>query len=246
MNPNPVTKSTVEIKRDILRDMFVPHELAWMYDGILTCPIGKTVECRPYPMGFAIRERFDQAFGADRWREKISGMNDAAVSVIECQYEDGKEWVSHVGVCSNGLDTQSGYDTAFRRAAYAFGIARYLRHHIQVVEVVSDDASPIRKCLKNWPQVPQHLLPHDYQLVARETARKLRDLVEQASKEAAATGEKIDPNEAASRLVVKYGIRPDQKGDVDFSRLTNVECQEAMQRTHDWIKKIVAKRVRVA
>lgn len=229
----------VEVKAGRLRAFFEPDVIAWLQpSGIALAAAykpGQAVTVVPFVAHLAIRDRLDAVLGMPNWSETHENPGDFHRVTLSVRFAPGADWVDRVGV-SDVKDGRDGYEEAFRSAALALGVGRYLLTQVQ--GVVWDG-----KALAT-PRLPDHALPTAFRSCGRERARVVFGLAESATVEARKHGFQGDASAVVSALLREHGAYHEKfPGGAPLWRVENRHADDMTRHLNDWITDIAAGRV---
>lgn len=144
-----------------LQAPFLPDEIEWRVGS--TTRDKKKGLALAYVTNRAIQNRLDDVFGVFGWKNEFAEWKDKSqICGISIWDEDKKEWITkYDGADDSNMDpTKGGLSDAMKRAAYQWGIGRYL-YKLPATWV------PLKQignsyALAETPQLPKWALPEEY------------------------------------------------------------------------------------
>lgn len=150
---------------DKLQSPFLPDEIEWRVGATNGKPkanppvVATKGIALAYVTNRAIQNRLDNVFGAFGWKNEFAEWKGKSqICGISVWDEDKKEWVTkYDGADDSNMDgTKGGLSDAMKRAAYQWGIGRYLYKLPQIWVSLKNG-----KYLAETPQLPPWALPEE-------------------------------------------------------------------------------------
>jgi len=149
-----------EVKKK-LQDFFAPDEIEFRV-GATNKEKNKGLAL-PYVTNRAIQNRLDDVFGPLGWKNEFKEWRDKAqICGISVWDEEKREWVTKWDGADNSdfEATKGGLSDAMKRAAYHWGIGRYLyKFPVQWVKIKPQGKS---FAMSETPKIPDEFLPEAY------------------------------------------------------------------------------------
>jgi hypothetical protein len=145
-----------------LREPFTPEEIEWR--------VGSTTNDKTrglalaYVTNRAIQDRLDDVFGVSNWQNEFKPWKtESQICGISVWDEDKNQWITKWDGADDSQTeaVKGGLSDSMKRAAYQWGIGRYLYKLPQVWVAVEQYGKSVK--LKEIPKLPEWALPKGYQ-----------------------------------------------------------------------------------
>jgi hypothetical protein len=212
--------------REKLKEPFLPEEIEWR--------VGSTTHDKTrglavaYVTNRAIQDRLDDTFGPSGWQNEFRvWKGESQICGISVWDDEKGQWITKWDGADDSQTeaTKGGLSDAMKRAAYQWGIGRYLYKLPSSWVAIEPIGKSFR--LKETPQLPDWALPKGYQKT-QKSGNKQTTTTTTVTKEqpSPATG-KVQP-ETGKDQGAMLGKIPQPQIAAYYARLTKVGCAPKM------------------
>ena len=136
------------MSRDKLLKPIQPEEIEWRVQS--QTKDKKKLIIVPYITNRCVMERFDDAFGWDKWHNEFKEVSDGFICIMKVDTDDGLIVKSDGASKTNIEPTKGGISDSMKRVAVQFGLGRCLYDYPKVMVETTD------KYIPNWVKPRLH------------------------------------------------------------------------------------------